>query len=151
MTNFAASIAAIATAIWIGAIVFQSFVVAPTVFASLDGDAARRFLRAVFPRFYVLGMLCGGTIAAALLPLGFAAGWTPYVLLLLAAAAAMLLAVVVSFVLVPRINAARDAGASGEATFNRLHRLSVLLTVGILILGIATLAALTINRIPAGS
>jgi hypothetical protein len=52
----------------------------------------------------------------------------------------MIILEAISLAMVPHINAARDAGEAGQATFERLHRTSVLLTVAILLLGISVLA-----------
>ncbi|MCH5373373.1 MAG: DUF4149 domain-containing protein, partial [Planctomycetes bacterium] len=64
------SIILLATGAWSGAIVFQSALVAPAVFGELDGDAARRVLRRLFPRFFVLGigLTVFALLAAAFLP-----------------------------------------------------------------------------------
>src|SRR5262245_7447356 len=48
--------------VWVGEIVFFSFVIAPSLFQSLPVDSAGRVLAVVFPRYYRLG-LAAGTIA----------------------------------------------------------------------------------------
>ena len=53
--------------------------------------------------------------------------------------AGMTVLAIISLALVPRINAARDEGEAGAARFESLHRLSVLLTVLILLAGIVVL------------
>ncbi len=140
METFAATLMTIAAGTWTGAIVFQSAVVAPAVFVDLDEAAARSFLRTLFPRFFRLGLVCGALMLAALLGLGVAAGWTATTIVLAAMTSVMIVLEAISLALVPHINAARDAGQAGEARFTRLHRTSVLLTVVILLLGIAFLA-----------
>jgi O-antigen/teichoic acid export membrane protein len=55
--------------------------------------------------------------------------------------AVMLIFQAISLSLVPLINAARDSGAVGEKRFRRLHRLSVLLTVLVLLLSLVVIAA----------
>lgn len=142
MNTFALPLINVAAAIWVGAIVFQSFFVAPVLFRQVSGADASRFLRALFPRFYWLGLGCGAAMLAGMLAAGLAgqadggAGW------LLPATVAMLLAEAVSLWLVPRINAARDAGEAGAGRFRTLHALSVALTLAVLLLGIAILVAL---------
>ena len=64
------SIAAVAIAVWIGSIVFQSFVVAPTIFKRLPPESAGVVLRALFPRFFRLGLLCGLVALGALYVFG---------------------------------------------------------------------------------
>jgi hypothetical protein len=49
----------LAVAIWLGAIVCLSFVVAPIAHGRFPAHEARRFLRPMFPRYYRLGTLCG--------------------------------------------------------------------------------------------
>lgn len=140
MEAFVASVMTISAAVWIGAIVFQSAIVAPAVFVDLDETAARSFLRTLFPRFFRLGLVCGALMLAALLAIGVVVGWTATAIALASIAGVMIVLETVSLALVPHINAARDAGEAGAAKFERLHRTSVLLTVAILLLGIAFLA-----------
>jgi hypothetical protein len=141
MTEFALALANLVVAIQVGTIVFHSAVVAPTVFRQLDEDAARRFLRTIFPRFYWLGLYCG---VIATVAFGLAALGSDSALLQACLGAAILMTIleVVSLRLTPVINAARDAGEAGQARFAGLHRLSVVLTLIVLLLGIAILLAL---------
>ena len=145
MNTLALPLINVAAAIWVGAIVFQSFFVAPVLFRQVAGADASRVLRALFPRFYYLGLGCGAAMLAGLIAAGLAgradgsAGW------LLPATLAMLLAEIVSLWLVPRINAARDAGEAGAARFRTLHALSVALTLVVLLLGLAILVALALG------
>ena len=145
MEALASSLITIAAATWVGAILFQSAVVAPAVFVDLDGDSARRFLRTLFPRFYRLGILCGGVMGAGIVMLVWASGWTYLLATMASAVSAMLMLEILSLRMVPRINAARDAGAPGAANFDRLHRLSVMLTVVILLLGLGILGFIGAN------
>lgn len=140
METFLAALMTISAGVWIGTIVFQSAVVAPAVFVDLDEAAARSLLRTLFPRFFRLGLVCGVLMLAALLGFGIVAGWTATTGALASMASVMIVLEAISLALVPHINAARDAGQAGQARFERLHRASVLLTVTILLLGIAFLA-----------
>ena len=45
----------------VGVIVFQTAIIAPTVFTSLSGADSSLFLRKVFPRFFVLLAALGAT------------------------------------------------------------------------------------------
>lgn len=128
---------------WIGAIVFQSAIVAPTVFSGLNEAASRAFLRKLFPRFFRLGLVCGGLMLLGLSLVGFGGRLSGFVTAL---TAVMLLLEAVSLRMVPAINAARDAGADGEGLFETLHRASVLMTVVILLLGIGIFALVATAR-----
>ena len=130
----------LACAVWVGAIVFHSAIVAPSVFATLDAARASALLRTLFPRFFRLGLVCGGIMAVALLLQAGLSVWTPALTMLAVLTVSMSALEGLSLWLVPKINAARDAGAAGTARFASLHRLSVLLTVAILLLGVAVLA-----------
>ena len=58
MVPFVKWIYLLALAVWIGSIVFFTAVVAPTVFKVLQSDDAARLQRALFPRYYLTGILC---------------------------------------------------------------------------------------------
>lgn len=139
MEATATAFIAVSVAIWIGAIVFQSAIVAPVVFAKLDKDQAKTFLRQLFPRLFSLGLGCGLVMIASSVYLGLSRGWTDAVGAITALTCVMLAAGALSLWMVPYINTARDAGRAGSTTFKRLHRINVSLTVGVLLLGIAVL------------
>jgi len=114
---------ALLAALAFGAGAFLSFVLAPMVFRVLAPAEASGFLRALFPRYYAFLLACGvglvgtGLARPELLPAavglaGLAAG---------------------SLALVPRINAARDAGEAGASRFRRLHGLSVAINLAMLV------------------
>jgi len=149
MEAFATSLLTIATATWVGAILFQSAIVAPAVFVDLDTNSARRFLRTLFPRFYRLGVGCGLLMSIGILILVGFVGRSSSLLAVAAATAVMLILELISLWLVPRINAARDAGENAAGRFERLHRVSVILTVIILLLGIVVLSVIGVNAAPA--
>lgn len=148
MEALATILLTISAATWVGAILFQSVIVAPAVFVDLDMGSARRFLRTLFPRFYRLGVGCGLLMAAGILMLVGFAGRSSSLLAVAAATALMLVLELISLWLVPRINAARDAGEAAAGRFERLHRLSVILTVIILLLGIAVLSFVGVKAAP---
>lgn len=142
MEALATAVVTIAMATWVGAIIFQSVVVAPAVFVDLDREAARRFLRTLFPRFYRLGLVCGLITLAGIASIALMSDFSKSLAALTAAAMLMLVLEFISLWMVPRINAARDAGELGVARFEYLHRISVALTIVILILGIIILSAI---------
>ena len=105
----------------LGIIVFQSAVVAPLVFTQLKNGASGAFLRALFPRFFLilagLGLAMGITSQLA----GFTAG---AILGGLALGFALL-----AYALIPPTNRARNEGRTDS--FKRLHLASVLLTLAV--------------------
>ena len=108
-------LAAVATAILLGGMVYFAGVFAPVVFRNLPADVAGGLIRRVFPVYYLVGLVLAALAGVVALPGRPVEG-------------AVLLAVAVGFlfarqVLMPRINAARDSGA--DARFSRLHRFSV--------------------------
>lgn len=127
----------------IGSIVFLSFVFAPVVFQVLEGGPASRLLRAVFPRYYRLGLVCCalGLASAAVLTAN-----DPSILTFGCSALLTATSVITSYSLrlVPRINAARDSGST--ARFEALHRRSVVMNGASLILAVgAFMLAASIN------
>ena len=105
----------------LGIIVFQSAVLAPLVFSQLKDGSSGPFLRALFPRFFLI--LAGLNLATALSSYfgDFSRG---AILGCIALALAS-----VAYALIPGTNRARDEGRT--AAFKRLHLASVLLTLGI--------------------
>ena len=57
--EFADKLSVLLPGIIIGVILFQTIVVAPTVFKSLGAELASPFLRAIFPRLFLFVALCG--------------------------------------------------------------------------------------------
>jgi hypothetical protein len=118
-------LAGLALALTWGGMTFFSAVVAPLVFTKLPIETAGAFIRQVFPWYYLAMGLT--TLLAVLLMLpavGAGVGW-PAAL----SALALIGFVIARQLLMPRINAARDAELAGDAgasqRFKRLHGLSV--------------------------
>jgi hypothetical protein len=138
------SVYVIALTAWVGSILFFSFVVAPVIFTVLGPEAGGKFVRALFPRYYAWGALAGAIALPAYVavPLCYPEYRGPVVgiqaMIILGCVLTMLYA---GNSLTPAINAARDAGAEGEARFHRLHRRSVRLNAVILVGGIGLLIA----------
>ena len=103
--------------IWVGSIIFFSAIIAPTVFKALDEKNAGIFLRAFFPKYYIFGIILG-FIALIL-------GIKAMSLILVSMVVAMILLSIISRLMIPVINAARDMGVEGESRFKKLHTLSV--------------------------
>ena len=122
----------------LGGMLFFPIVVAPVVFTSLPEVEAGRFLRSMFPCYYLF-MITLSALAFALYQVGVG--------LVLSVPATVCFGVALSTLwvrqsLVPRINDARDAQLAGDATagtrFDRGHKLSVTINmlqlVGLLVI-----------------
>lgn len=116
------AIALYATAILLGAMLFFSFAMTPVIFAKLEAEQAARTVRALFPVYYLVIILCGATAA---LTLALDAHPVPAALLALVAG----FAVLVRQFVIPRLDALRAAKTAGEEAatrqFKRLHALSM--------------------------
>jgi hypothetical protein len=116
-----ALIALFAVALLLGGMAFFAALVAPVVFRVLPAEPAGRFIRALFPRYYLWVLATAAAAAVALFPLSKPdAG-------VMAAVAGMAFWLRQS--LMPRINALSDLAKAGDAEaqrgFDRAHRLSV--------------------------
>ena len=115
------AIAVLCTAMLFGAMAFFAACVAPMVFARLPPEMAGRFIRGIFPAYYLwlLGTAAAG--AVALLPV------RPMDALRFAAIAGATFWL--RQVQMPRINRLSDAAQAGDGTakagFDRAHRISV--------------------------
>ncbi|HET8545151.1 MAG TPA: DUF4149 domain-containing protein [Pseudolabrys sp.] len=125
----------LAIGILLGAMVFFSGVMAPLIFTKLEADVAGRFIRQVFPWYYLIVVALGSQAALAVVFFRPADA--------MAMACVALAGVIARQGLMPSINRARDAVLAGEPAaekrFSRLHRLSVwinalqIITVGVVL------------------
>ena len=123
--EFSNKLSVILPGIIIGVILFQTIVVAPTVFKSLGGELASPFLRAIFPRLFLFVALFG--FASCIervfsnneLSFGFISALVTVIFML------------ICFFLVPMTNKAKDEQKDG--LFRGLHSLSVALTLVVLV------------------
>jgi uncharacterized membrane protein len=137
----------VALAIWIGAVVFFSFVIAPAAFSALPRETAGAFLATVFPRYYALGIACGivALTAAMLLRVSLP---TRRATIVAAVVALMLVATsLAAFVIQPRAHALREEAraapdSDAKRTFDRLHRQAVWLNATVLLLGLGTIVVI---------
>lgn len=117
--------ALLAAALLLGGMGFFAAVMAPLIFTALPADAAGRFVRRVFPVYYLWIIASAAVGALALLPLRL----PDAIGLGLVAASTVWL----RQGLMPRINALSDAAQAGDAAakagFARAHQLSVLVNV----------------------
>lgn len=113
-----------------GMILYQSAVVAPTLFKSLEIEQTRPVLRKLFPMLFRIAALIGGFMFV------LAVVSEADVLVVLVGLLTLLLALVCAL-MVPSTNRAADE--EDTAKFARLHRISVSLTLVVLILNLGWL------------
>ena len=117
----------------LGIIFAQVLLTAPVVFKVLDNQNASKFLRKIFPRYYLLLFLI--TLIAILISFLFFKDFDFY-LALVAASFALL-----GYLIIPLTNSARDRG--WDKLFKWLHNLSVFNTVVIMIIAIIQIFRIT--------
>ncbi len=138
MDSFLTVLGQVSTATLFGSMAFFSCVMAPLVFIKLEEATAGRFIRSVFPWYYLVVLVLSLVAALAL----------AFALPLYAAAMAAIAAgaVVSRQVLMPRINHHRDAMLAGDQnagkSFDRLHKLSVWINGAQLLAALAILVIL---------
>jgi hypothetical protein len=145
------SVYVLALAALAGGIVFFTFIVAPVIFRVLGAESGARFVRALFPRYYLWNAILGSIALPA-----FVAGplcFPEFRGIRIGIQAAVLLGCILSMLyggnsLVPEINRARDAGPESHDRFVRLHRRSVLLNASVMIAGIGLLVAFACRPAP---
>ncbi|MBK1658847.1 DUF4149 domain-containing protein [Paracraurococcus ruber] len=127
--------ALLATALLLGGMVFFAAAVAPLVFTRLPPEWSGRFIRQVFPVYYLWVLGLSAAASVALLPLRL---WDALAMAAVAALTAWL-----RQGLMPRINALSDAAQAGDAAakprFDRAHRLSVVLNMAQLLVALVVL------------
>ena len=102
-----------------GMILFQTAIVAPVVFTTLDAENASNFLRKIFPRFFMVIFILG--ISALIVSSVFLS------IQGIVIAAITAISMFISYLVVPATNKARDEERS--KAFRRLHTLTVVLTL----------------------
>ena len=102
----------------------QSFVAAPVIFSVLTESEARTFLRAIFPRFFILIAF----ISLISVCISLIAKLDHLVIMI---GSLSVLAATTSYLLIPALNRYRDIGDARK--FSLLHFITVFLTLGILI------------------
>lgn len=128
-------IALFATALLLGGMAFFAVAIAPLVFTRLPPEWAGRFIRQVFPVYYLWVLGLSAAASVALLPLR---GWDALAMAAIAGLGAWL-----RQGLMPRINRLSDAAQAGDAAaksrFDAAHRLSVLLNAAQMLVALVVL------------
>ena len=131
----------VAVAALFGSMAFFTFLMAPLIFVKLEAATAGRFVRGVFPWYYLaIAVLSGLALAALVTTRPLEAGIM--VLIGLGAIASRQM-------LMPAINRRRDRMVAGdpaaEKAFNRLHGLSVWINAAQLLAALAVLVRMAIT------
>jgi hypothetical protein len=136
----------LALGLWIGEVVFFSFVAAPAIFAAAGPGRAGEVVAAIFPRYYTIGMVAAavGIGSGVLLARRAAAPglWGAAVAALAVGFAATVVAGTVVHPRAQRLRASVQAagGLPGEdPTFRRAHRQAVALNGAALAAGLVAL------------
>ena len=106
-----------------GVILFQTAVIAPSIFKVLSPDNAGPFLRTIFPKLFMFVAVLSGV--------GFVLSFISSNNTGLVVFFGSLLFMLICYYIVPMTNRARDAG--NDNAFKRLHTVSVVLTMIVLL------------------
>ena len=114
---------------WIGSIFFFSFFVAPVVFKNMEREKAGELVGIIFPRYYMIGYVCGALIFVALLltrPETAGLKWCAWGIMMLATAGAGLAVNPRAKIIKEKLKEASESEKPDlEARFKTLHSLSV--------------------------
>ncbi len=106
-----------------GVILFQTAIIAPSIFKVLSPDNAGPFLRTIFPKLFMFVAVLSGVGFV----LSFISSNTTGLIVFFGS----LLFMLICYYIVPMTNRARDAG--NDNAFKRLHTVSVVLTMIVLL------------------
>jgi len=129
---------------WIGSIVFFSFFAAPAIFKNLERAEAGKIVGVIFPKYYMLGYICGSVILITLATQGSGVPRTQLGLSILMLVCSLL----AGFGVGPNARKIKERlndsiGAEEreylERKFSRLHKLSVQLNATTLFAGLILL------------
>jgi hypothetical protein len=142
---------------WLGGMVFFTALVAPIVFKVLPMAEAGKLVSVVFPRYYLLGYICGAIgfilavyLSATRIPRMW---WATAALALLIALG---LTVYAGAAVRPQADAIRSVTTevnpdpARRAEFDRLHHLSVMLNGAVMLLNLAALFSSAVALTPRG-
>ena len=113
----------------VGIIIFQTSIIAPTVFKTINPKETSSFLRIIFPKFFIL------ILALGLMSLIAELFYEKNTLTISISALTVLMAML-CYLIIPSTNSATDEG--DKKKFKQLHSVSVITTIGILLLNIST-------------
>ena len=147
-------------AVWIGSIVFFSFVVAPTVFKTLKPEDAAALIRRIFSKYYLIGIACAavGIVCVGLLLADRAFGKWPALASLLLLAGMGATDFWLRQAVMPHMNELRDRRAvvtsssqepdpAMEKEWKALHQLSVQMNAAVLVCALALVFLVVYARV----
>ena len=134
MDNIIAILLSITYSLIIGIIFAQALLTAPVVFKVLDNESASKFLRRIFPRYYLMILLF--CLLAVLISYLF----LERSFLVLAAINSSL--AFRGYIILPMTKSARDR--AWDKLFTFLHRLSVYITISIFIFSITEIVRISL-------
>ncbi len=125
---------------WVGSIFFFSFFVAPVVFKTLEREKAGELVGIIFPRYYMIGYVCGVLVLVTLLLTGpetVGLKWCAWGIMMLGTASAGLGVNPRAKTLKEKLKDASEVEKPDlEARFKMLHSLSVKLNAAVLFAGL---------------
>ena len=125
---------------WVGSIFFFSFFVAPVVFKTLEREKAGELVGIIFPRYYMIGYVCGVLVLVTLLLTGpetVGLKWCAWGIMMLGTASAGLGVNPRAKTLKEKLKDASETEKPDlEARFKILHSLSVKLNAAVLFAGL---------------
>ena len=125
---------------WVGSIFFFSFFVAPVVFKTLEREKAGELVGIIFPRYYMIGYVCGVLVLVTLLLTGpetVDLKWCAWGIMMLGTASAGLGVNPRAKTLKEKLKDASETEKPDlEARFKTLHSLSVKLNAAVLFAGL---------------
>jgi hypothetical protein len=133
--------------IWLGEVIFFSFVAAPSLFTTFPTPEAGRAVGAIFPAYYRIGYWCGIILLVGAVVLTAAAGARGRWAVNIALGAVMLAVTLYAGIIIqpraaalsPQIHTPTVTAAMKDE-FSRLHRLAVVLNGVVLVCGVAVSA-----------
>jgi len=129
---------------WVGSIVFFSFFAAPAIFKNLDRADAGKVVGVIFPRYYVLGYICGTLVLLTLVMQGFEVSRLKLGLVLVMLVCTLFAGLGIgpnARKIKERMqgSVSREEKDSLERKFKKIHRLSVQLNGATLLAGLVLL------------
>ena len=125
---------------WVGSIFFFSFFVAPVVFKTLEREKAGELVGIIFPRYYMIGYVCGVLVLVTLLLTGpetVGLKWCAWGIMMLGTASAGLGVNPRAKTLKEKLKDASETEKPDlEVRFKTLHSLSVKLNATVLFAGL---------------